>query len=368
MKIAIVGASGFIGTRLYESLILEGRHSIRPLLRGPAGLARLARFPLDDWRVTNALDATALARDLEGCDVLVHAMVGDYDRIPIAAKAAGEACARLGIRLVYLSSASVHGQSPAPGTDESTPLSVKQPLPYNVAKVRAELALAKVKGVSACVLRPSIVFGPRSQWTTGLAQELRNGTAYLVRGGLGVCNTIYVDNLIHAIRIAFDHPRAGEGPFYVADAEAPTWREFYQPIVQALGYDMDDVHSVEPVRPPSTALMDRVRTVRRIGVARSVARRVPRRVKDVALAAIQRLASGAPPNEFALPRIGPPEAEFEISELHTCRTRLPMDRAQKVLGYAPIVSFEEGLRRSAEFLVQTMGARSRPARPAAAGL
>jgi 2-alkyl-3-oxoalkanoate reductase len=358
MKIAVIGASGFIGTRLCESLILEGRHSIRPLLRGPAGLARLARFRLGDWRVTDALDAAALAKDLEGCDVLVHGMVGEYDRIPVAAKAAGEACARLGVRLVYISSASVHGQNPPPGTDERTRLSVKQPLPYNVAKVRAEQALAQVKGVTACVLRPSIVFGPRSQWTTGLAQRLRNGTAYLVRGGHGVCNTIYVDNLINAIRIAFDHPRAGEGPFYVGDAEAPTWREFYRPLVEALGYGMEDVHSVEPVGPPSRALMDRVRTVRKIGLARSVARRVPRRVKDVALAAMARFAAGNPPNEFALQRAGPPQADFEISELHLCRTRLPMDRARSVLGYEPIVSVEEGLRRSAEFLVQTMGARA----------
>jgi nucleoside-diphosphate-sugar epimerase len=84
---------------------------------------------------------------------------------------------------------------------------------------------------------------------------------------------------------------------------------------------------------------------------------VPRRVKDVALAAMARLAAGNPPSEFALPRAGPPPADFETSELHTCRARLPIDRARSVLGYEPVVSLEEGLRRSAEFLVQTMGKR-----------
>jgi nucleoside-diphosphate-sugar epimerase len=354
MKIAIVGASGFVGTRLCETLILEGRHAIRPLLRSPAGLARLARFRLDDWRITNALDASALEKDLEGCDVLVHAMVGDYGRIPDAARAAAQACVRLGVRLVYLSTASVHGQNPAPGTDESTPITDKQPLPYNAAKVRAELAIARVPNVSVCVLRPSIVFGPRSQWTIGLARALQQGSAYLVDGGQGICNSIYVDNLIHAIRIGFDHPRAGEGPFYVGDAEAPTWREFYRPLVEALGYAMDDVHTVPAVGPPGRTWQQRVGVLRQLRFVRRAFGRVPRRVKDAAIAAIVRYASGAPPSEFALPRVGPPEADYETSELHRCRTRLPMDRAVSVLGYQPVVSLADGLRRSAEFLLQSV--------------
>ena len=42
--------------------------------------------------------------------------------------------------------------------------------------------------------------------------------------------------------------------------------------------------------------------------------------------------------------------DFEHSELHTCRTRLSMDKAKSVLGYAPPITVHEGLRRSAEFL------------------
>lgn len=360
MRIAIVGASGFIGTRLCETLVLEGRDRIRPLLRSPAGLARLTRFPIDDWRLTDAMDVTALTADLAGCDALVHAMVGDYDRIPIAARAAAEACARRGIRLVYISTASVHGQNPPPGTNESSPLSTRQRLPYNVAKVRAEHAIARVKGVSACVLRPSIVFGPRSQWTTGLAQRLQHGTAYLVEGGPGICNSIYVDNLIHAIRIGLDHPRAGEGPFYVADAEALTWREFVRPIVETLGYGMEDVHAVGPVGQPASSWRERARFVRKLGFARPALARVPGRLKEAVLAGLERFTSARAASEFALPRRTPPTADFEMSELHTCRTRLPMDKATSVLGYAPVVSVHEGLRRSAEFLLQTMHPRVPP--------
>jgi nucleoside-diphosphate-sugar epimerase len=354
VKIAVIGANGFVGTRLCESLVLEGRHSIRPLLRSPGSLARLARFRLDDWKVTNALDPDVLARDLEGCDALVHGMVGRYDDIPLAARMAAQACARRGIRLVYLSSASVHGQSPAPGTDESTPITDRQPLPYNVAKVRAEQAIAQVRGAQVCVLRPSIVFGPRSQWTTGFARRLVTGTAFLVSGGPGICNSIYVDNLVHAIRIGLEHPRACEGPFYVADAEALTWREFVRPIVEGFGYSMEAVHDVSPVGPPAPGLNDRVRALRKVTMARQALGRVPRRIKDALRAGIERFAAGAPPSPFALPRTSPPVADFEMSQLHTCATRLSMAKARSVLGYAPAVSVHEGLRRSVEFLLVTM--------------
>ncbi len=358
MKLAIIGANGFVGTRLVEMLALEGRHTLRLLLRSPAGLARLGRFRLEDWRVTNAYDAQRLAGDLEGCDALIHGMVGDYDGIPVAAEAAARACAARGIRLVYLSSASVHGQNPPPGTDERSPISERQPLPYNVAKVRAEHALAKVSGVQACVLRPSIVFGPRSHWTTSFARRLVMGTAFLVQGGHGVCNSIYVDNLVHAIRLGLEHPRATEGPFYVGDADALTWSEFVRPVVEAMGYTMADVHDAKPVGPPAPSVLDRVKVVRKVGIARAAMKRMPRRLKDAAIAAMLRYASGPPPSEFALPRDGAPAADFEMTELHTCRTRLPMTRAATVLGYMPPVTVQEGLRRSAAFLLESMRPRT----------
>ena len=43
-------------------------------------------------------------------------------------------------RLVYLSSASVHGQAPAPGTDEESLFETRQPIAYNMAKAWAERA------------------------------------------------------------------------------------------------------------------------------------------------------------------------------------------------------------------------------------
>lgn len=346
MKVAILGANGFVGTRLVERLVLEGTNDVRLLLRRPAGLARLARFADLDARFADAFDPEALARDLDGCDVLVHAMVGDPEQIVAAARAGAEACRRASVRLVYLSSASVHGQNPPPGTDETSALSNRQPMPYNNAKVRAERALAAVGAPGTAILRPGIVYGPRSQWTEGLRAGLRQGRAFLVEGGAGVCNHIYVDNLIYAVRLCFDHPRVGEGPFYVADEEARTWREFYRPLVEGWGHGMDELWDVPAAGPPVPGLRERVARFKVGPFAGWLLPRVPRRVKDAAKAAVERYSAPDGPSGFALPAPARPAADFEISELHRCRTRLPMDRAARVLGYVPPVPVSEALRRS----------------------
>ncbi|MFN3683198.1 MAG: NAD-dependent epimerase/dehydratase family protein [Fimbriimonadaceae bacterium] len=347
MRVAVLGANGFIGTRLMERLLLGGTCQARALIRRPSALARLARFPAVDFRITDALNPERLAADLAGCDALIHAMVGDERQIVAAASVAAKACASVGARLVYLSSASVHGQNPPAGTNETSPVSDKQPVAYNNAKVRAERALARSGHRDLAILRPGIVYGPRSQWTEGLRAALRSGTAYLVNGGTGICNHVYVDNLIHAILLCLNHPRASEGPFYIADTEALSWRDFYQPFVEGWGYSMEEVWDVPPAQAPRPGLRERTMRMRTGSLGRALLPKLPRSLKDAVRAIVE--ASGKARSEadgFSLPTDAPPVADYETSQLHCCRTRLPMQRAPTVLGYQPLVSFEEAVQRT----------------------
>ena len=117
--IAVVGANGFIGSRLVEMLHLEGEMRVRPVVRRASALASAARFALEG-RIANALDERALHDAFTGCDAVVHCVAGDTETIVESAAAVYAAADAAGCRrLVYLSSACVHGQSPAVGTDES---------------------------------------------------------------------------------------------------------------------------------------------------------------------------------------------------------------------------------------------------------
>ena len=152
-------------------------------------------------------------------------------------------------RLVYISSGSVHGQSPAPGTDETSPLHVRHAFAYNTAKVRAERTLRQLRRrgtVELVILRPTIVFGPGSRWVFDFADALRAGTACLVDGARGVCNSIYVDNLGYAVLLALKTPGIDGEVFLINDREAVSWRDLFQPIADGLGYDINAVPNVSP--------------------------------------------------------------------------------------------------------------------------
>ena len=108
-----------------------------------------------------------------------HTIVSTIDPIYAAAEAAGVR------RIVYLSSAVVHGHAPPVGTDESSELSLDQPLEYNRAKILAERRLIELHrggAVEVVILRPGIVYGPGSQWTRRLTEQLSSRA--------GACQTV----------------------------------------------------------------------------------------------------------------------------------------------------------------------------------
>ena len=164
--IGILGASGFIGSRLAEWLVLRDLAEVRPFVRSLRGLARLARFDLD-CRIADATDQASLESQMGGCQTVFHCVVGDRETILKSIKASYCAAATAKVRrLVYLSTAVVHGNTLKHGVHDESQPSIRQPFEYNVCKALAEQQLQKLRQdgrVEIVILRPCIVFGPRSQ-------------------------------------------------------------------------------------------------------------------------------------------------------------------------------------------------------------
>jgi nucleoside-diphosphate-sugar epimerase len=72
------------------------------------------------------------------------------------------------------------------------------------------------------------VWGVRSPHTIDLAQSLAGKSAYLVDGGRGVFNGIYIDNLIACIRACGEHQGRASGFYNVGDRESVTWRALFE--------------------------------------------------------------------------------------------------------------------------------------------
>jgi nucleoside-diphosphate-sugar epimerase len=267
------------------------------------------------------------------------------------------AAAQAGVRrFVFLSSASVHGQNPAPGTTEESPLHTDHALVYNNAKVRAERqlqALARGGAMEVSILRPGIVFGPRSRWIVEGAEALAAGTAGWSDGGRGVCNSIYVDNLAHAIERALETPGLRGEAFLVGDAETVPWREFYAPLAAALGRSERDFAELPPTWPSPPTLRDKLGALKATGVVQGLLPLFPGRLKETVKAALARWHAPPPPDPYVLPAApSRPALTAEMSLLFACRVKLPHDKAARVLGYRPPVSFADGLAASVRWLAK----------------
>jgi nucleoside-diphosphate-sugar epimerase len=352
MNIALMGASGFIGSRVVEMFHLGGLAEVRPIVRTFASLARLARFDLD-CSIADAFDEQALAGAFVGCDFVVHAVHGQLDVVEGSIAPTYRAACAAGVkRIVYLSSASVHGQSPVAGTEETSLLSDRQPQDYNNRKVRAERRLLKERergSVEVVILRPGIVFGPRDRWISGIAHELLHGAAYLVGDGNGICNSIYVDNLVQAIRLALAASNADREAFLVGDAETVTWVEIYRRTANALGVCFEEVHHIS--HPTFRRnFRERVETFRSSNVTQSLLPVFPAKMKRAVKAGLGAWQETPAQSPWAIPEEPKPMPTVEMAELHVCSYKLPHEKARRILDYKPIVSFAEGFRRSMEWL------------------
>lgn len=350
MRIALLGANGFLGTRAVERWVAGGQFEVQPIVRSFASMARLSRFNLD-IRLANALDEDALKVAFQGCDVVVHAVAGNADVVEGTSAPAYRAANAVGVRrMIYISSASVHGQNPAPGTDESSPLSDKQWSWYNNAKVHAERHLQKARksgSTEIVILRPGIVWGPRSRWITDFVEGLMTHQALVVDEGKGVLNSIFADNLIHAIELAWAKEGVDGQAFIVQDDESVVWQDLYRPLCNLMGTSWDEVHNVSAA--PSIK-PNRVDSLKGSKTVQKVLPLVPSKVKRAGKAMLLALPEPAISSPFTLPQPFQPTSTPEMAELHTCRWRLPDEKARRDLGYSAEKTFEEGLEISARWL------------------
>jgi nucleoside-diphosphate-sugar epimerase len=246
--VAVLGAGGFVGARLLEMAVLGDRTDIVPVVRSFRSVARSAQLAVPH-RVADTSRHESLLRALDGCDVVVnltagkpHEILPGTENIYRAARAAG---ARL---LIHISSAMVFGDLDRPDLPDDAPPRLDQWKPYAREKGRAENFLReRMAGdgqVAIVVLRPSLVWGPSSQWVLGPASELVRGAAYLRGDGAGICNLMYVDDLVRSIDAVVTHGAAPSGFFNVADDIVPTWRDYYMALAEGLGIDAATIHSV----------------------------------------------------------------------------------------------------------------------------
>jgi nucleoside-diphosphate-sugar epimerase len=141
------------------------------------------------------------------------------------------------------------------------------------------------RGLAVVVIQPTVIYGPHGpRWTVSALERLAREPGLLPSGaGHGICNAVYVDDVVSALLLAAAVPGAAGGRFIVSGPAPVSWGDFY----------------------------DRYRDM--LTVSRS---------------------------SHAMPEL--PEWE---RAMYAQRARFSIDRAATVLGYQPMFGLDDGMAR-----------------------
>lgn len=201
MRIALVGGSGFIGTRLAKMLIEKGLDFII------IDKNKSKTFP-GKWLSADVRNIVSLRLTLKGCDCIVNLAaehrddvtpVSLYDEVNVnGAQNICEVADELGIKkIIFTSSVAVYGFTEKE-TDESG--SINYFNDYGRTKLLAEEKFKtwyrQGNGKSLAIIRPTVVFGEGNRGNVyNLFHQIISGRFFMIGNGRNKKSMIYVENI-----------------------------------------------------------------------------------------------------------------------------------------------------------------------------
>jgi nucleoside-diphosphate-sugar epimerase len=325
----VTGGGGFLGSAIAGRLVGLGL--------GVTSFSRSCHGRLDPWGVTqiqgDLADPLAVEKACQGVQAVFHvaAKAGVWGPYPayhtanvVGTRNVIDACLKQGVRrLIYTSSPSVvfDGRD-MQGADESVPYPAAYHAHYPRTKAMAEQMVlgAACQDLATIALRPHLIWGPGDNH---LVPRIIARAKRLVRVGDGrnPVDTIYIDNAAEAHLLAEQalrkRPDLSGKVYFISNDEPIALWEMVDRILAAGG--------LSPVRRSVSA-----RTAWLMGA----------------------LLEGV----YRLFRIKgePPLTRFVANEMATAHW-FDISAAKRDLGYRPIVSLDQGLRRLAQWLQVSAG-------------
>jgi NADH dehydrogenase len=229
MKVFLTGGTGFVGSEVLRQLVASG-HAVRALVReGSEGkLETLKNVEVYTGDVT---DASSLVGALEHCDAVIH-LVGIIREFPgrgvtfqkthvTATENILEACKEQGgSRYLHMSSngAREHGSTA-----------------YHRTKWQAE-ELVRASGLDWTIFRPSLIFGPGSEFVGMLADLIRRLPVVPVIGsGQYRMQPVAVTQVATSFVKALERTETIGSIYHLGGGESYSYDEILDLTAQALG-------------------------------------------------------------------------------------------------------------------------------------
>jgi len=236
-KVFITGATGFIGGRIAEKLWLDWGGVSKCLIHNFNNAARLSRLPVE-IHCGDVLEKGCLNSAIQEGDVIFHCAYGKTSDKRLNKKINEEGTENVcevslekGVkRLIFLSSIAVYGEDPPEIVTENTPVKISND-EYGNSKIAAEKICMDYhkKGLPVTVIRPTIVYGPFSPiWTVGVIKRIKLGGWEKVKGLEGICNPVYIDDLVEALFLCVKNENSIGEIFIISGDQTITWNDYYE--------------------------------------------------------------------------------------------------------------------------------------------
>lgn len=256
LRLAITGATGFIGSRL---ALHAHRAGIDVLAAGRIG-SRIESERAEELRAAGVRQTFGtlqspdyLRETLMDRNCVIHLAAAQHEahmppeyfrEVNVAGtRALLEAARELGIRrFVYGSSIGVYGSSAEGVLDETS-----APRPDNIytrTKLEAEQLVASFAAqLQVTIVRISETYGPSDFRLLKLFRAIDRGHFVTVGAGLNRRQCLHVNDLTRALLLVAEHPLAIGQTFVIAGAESMTTREMVQAIAGALNRAPPRLHA-----------------------------------------------------------------------------------------------------------------------------
>ncbi|XP_030926225.1 3beta-hydroxysteroid-dehydrogenase/decarboxylase-like [Quercus lobata] len=343
----VTGGRGFAARHLVEKLISYNMFLVRIADMGPTisldpheengTLGQALRSAQAVYVSMDLRNKDQVLKALEGAEVVFHmaapnSSINNY-QLHYSVNVEGtknviDACIEHKVkRLIYTSSPSVvfDGVHGILDGDESVPYPAKHNDSYSATKSEGEALVIKsngTKGLLTCCIRPSSIFGPGDKlFVPSLVDAARAGKLkFIVGDGNNIYDFTYVENVAHA-HICAERALASGGmvaekasgqAYFITNMERMKFWEFVSVVLEGLGYERPRI------KIPAFVVMP---------IAHMV--------------------------EWAYRLLGPygmkvPQLTPSRIRLLSCSRSFNCSKAKDLLGYAPVVPLQEGLKRTIE--------------------
>lgn len=249
MKITMIGASGFVGTRLIDLLKTDSQYEMKNVDLLPS------HFFNDITVIGDVRDQEQMDREIAGSDVVVLLAAQHRDDVtPISLyydtnvggmEVTLKAMEKNGCkRIVFFSSVAVYGLNKNNPNEEHE----KDPFNhYGKSKWEAEQVLQKWYEThpdwNINIIRPTVIFGERNRGNVyNLLSQISGGKFLMVGKGNNRKSMAYVGNIVAFVKYMIDNCQTGYNVFNYIDKPDFTMNELVALVEKVLDKNIPSVH------------------------------------------------------------------------------------------------------------------------------